>query len=36
MPAGFFLDYTLEGGRVKTVTMEQPPPQASIVLAPVG
>ena len=36
MPAGFFLSYTLENGRVKTVTMEQPAPQTAIVLAPVG
>ena len=32
----FFLAYTLENGRVKTVTMEQPAPQTAIVLAPVG
>jgi CubicO group peptidase (beta-lactamase class C family) len=35
MPDGFFLDYTLANGRVTTVKMEQPPPQPSVVLAPV-
>lgn len=36
LPAGFFLDYTLENGRVTTVKMEQPAPQPTMVLAPVG
>jgi hypothetical protein len=36
MPAGFFLDYTVANGRVTAVKMEQPAPQPSIVLSPVG
>ena len=36
IPAGFFLDYVLDNGRVKSVTMQQPPPQPAMLLAPVG
>jgi CubicO group peptidase (beta-lactamase class C family) len=34
VPAGFFLDYTLEGDRVKLVTLIQPAPQPSLTLVP--
>jgi CubicO group peptidase (beta-lactamase class C family) len=34
VPAGFFLDYTFEGGRVKRVTLIQPAPQPSLSLLP--
>jgi CubicO group peptidase (beta-lactamase class C family) len=36
MPAGFFLDYTVDGGRVTSVKMEQPAPQPTVVLTPVA
>jgi len=36
MPDGFFLDYAIEAGRVKSVKMEQPSPQPTLVLTPVG
>jgi CubicO group peptidase (beta-lactamase class C family) len=34
VPAGFFLDYTLEGGKVQRVTLVQPEPQPAVVLVP--
>jgi CubicO group peptidase (beta-lactamase class C family) len=34
VPAGFFLDYTLEGGRVQRVTLVQPEPQPALTLVP--
>jgi CubicO group peptidase (beta-lactamase class C family) len=34
VPAGFFLDYTLEGDRVKQVTLVQPAPQPTLTLVP--
>jgi CubicO group peptidase (beta-lactamase class C family) len=34
VPAGFFLDYSLEGDRVKQVTLIQPAPQATLTLVP--
>jgi CubicO group peptidase (beta-lactamase class C family) len=34
VPAGFFLDYTLEGGRVRRVTLVQPEPQPALTLIP--
>jgi|RhiMetdeSRZDD1v2_1073273.scaffolds.fasta_scaffold44283_2 CubicO group peptidase (beta-lactamase class C family) len=36
VPAGFFVDYTLDGGRVKSVKLEQPAPQPTLVLTPVS
>ena len=33
-PAGFFLDYTLEGGKVQRVTLVQPEPQPALTLVP--
>jgi len=36
MPDGFFVDYTLDGGRVKSVKLEQPAPQPTLVLTPVS
>jgi hypothetical protein len=36
VPGGFFLDYALDGGRVRTVTLVQPAPQPSLVLEPVA
>lgn len=32
VPAGFFLDYAMEGGRVRQVTLVQPEPQPSLTL----
>ena len=34
VPAGFFLDYTLEGGRVQRVTLVQAEPQPALTLFP--
>ena len=34
LPAGFFLVYTMEGNRVKSVTLEQPSPRPSVTLVP--
>jgi CubicO group peptidase (beta-lactamase class C family) len=34
VPAGFFLDYTMESGRVRRVTLVQPEPQPSLTLVP--
>ncbi|MBA2459369.1 MAG: serine hydrolase [Gemmatimonadales bacterium] len=34
MPAGFFLDYTMKGGRVERVTLVQPAPQPVVTLLP--
>jgi CubicO group peptidase (beta-lactamase class C family) len=36
VPAGFFVDYEFEGGKVKQVTLTQPAPQPSLVLLPVS
>ena len=36
IPEGFFMDYTLDGDRVKRVTLEQPAPQLTLVLTPVS
>jgi CubicO group peptidase (beta-lactamase class C family) len=36
VPAGFYLDYVFEGGKVKQVTLVQPAPQPTLVLHPVG
>jgi CubicO group peptidase (beta-lactamase class C family) len=36
MPAGFFLDYTMTGDRVKSVTLVQPAPQPTLTLLPKG
>ncbi len=36
VPAGFFLDYEFEGGKVKQVTLTQPAPQPTLVLLPVS
>jgi CubicO group peptidase (beta-lactamase class C family) len=36
VPAGFYLDYVFEGGKVKQVTLVQPAPQPTLVLLPVG
>jgi CubicO group peptidase (beta-lactamase class C family) len=34
VPAGFFLDYTMEGDRVKQVSLVQPEPQPTLILVP--
>jgi hypothetical protein len=34
VPAGFFLDYVMDGGRVERVTLVQPEPQPSLILTP--
>jgi CubicO group peptidase (beta-lactamase class C family) len=34
VPSGFFLDYTLAGGRVQRVNLVQPEPQPSVILLP--
>jgi CubicO group peptidase (beta-lactamase class C family) len=34
VPAGFFLDYTLDGGKVRRVTLVQPDPQPALTLVP--
>ncbi len=34
VPAGFFLDYTLDGGKVRRVTLVQPEPQPALTLVP--
>ena len=36
VPDGFFLDYTMEQGKVKSVKLEQAPPQPTMVLTPVA
>ncbi|MGH7713186.1 MAG: DUF3471 domain-containing protein, partial [Gemmatimonadaceae bacterium] len=36
VPAGFFLDYEFEGGKIKQVTLVQPAPQPTLVLLPVS
>lgn len=36
VPAGFFVDYEFEGGKVKQVTLIQPSPQPTLVLVPVS
>ena len=36
MPAGFFLDYTLAGDSLKSVTLVQPEPQPTLTLVPRG
>jgi len=36
MPAGFFLDYTMAGDSVKSVTLVQPEPQPTLTLVPRG
>lgn len=36
VPAGFYLDYVFEGGKVKQVSLVQPAPQPTLVLLPVG
>jgi hypothetical protein len=36
VPAGFFLDYEFEGGKVKQVTLVQPSPQPTLVLFPIS
>ncbi len=36
VPAGFFLDYEFDGGKVKQVTLTQPAPQPTLVLVPVS
>lgn len=36
VPAGFFVDYEFEGGKVKQVTLTQPSPQPTLVLVPVS
>jgi len=36
VPTGFFLDYTLEAGKVRTVTLVQPSPRPSLTLTPVA
>jgi CubicO group peptidase (beta-lactamase class C family) len=36
VPTGFFLDYTLEGGKVRSVTLVQPSPRPSLTLTPAG
>jgi hypothetical protein len=35
VPAGFFLDYAMDGRAVKSVTLEQPSPRPSLTLTPV-
>jgi CubicO group peptidase (beta-lactamase class C family) len=35
IPAGFFLVYAMDGGRVQNVTLEQPSPRPSLTLTPV-
>jgi CubicO group peptidase (beta-lactamase class C family) len=35
-PAGFFLDYTMDGGKVKSVKLIQPEPQPTLTLTPKG
>jgi len=34
VPVGFFLDYTLDGGKVRRVTLVQPVPQPALTLVP--
>jgi CubicO group peptidase (beta-lactamase class C family) len=34
VPAGFFLEYTLDGGKVQRVTLVQPDPQPALTLVP--
>lgn len=36
VPAGFYLDYEFDGGKIKQVTLVQPAPQPTLVLLPVG
>jgi hypothetical protein len=36
VPAGFYLDYAFEEGKVKQVTLVQPAPQPTLVLHPIG
>src|SRR6185503_4434996 len=36
LPAGFFLVYTMEADKVKSVTLEQPLPRPSLVLSPIA
>jgi CubicO group peptidase (beta-lactamase class C family) len=36
VPAGFFLDYEFDGGKIKQVTLVQPAPQPTLVLLPVS
>jgi CubicO group peptidase (beta-lactamase class C family) len=36
IPEGFYMDYTMEGGRVRSVRFEQPSPQPTLTLAPVN
>jgi CubicO group peptidase (beta-lactamase class C family) len=36
VPTGFFLDYTLEAGKVRSVTLVQPSPRPSLTLTPTG
>jgi hypothetical protein len=36
LPAGFFLDYSMAGDRVKSVTLVQPEPQPTLTLIPRG
>ena len=35
VPAGFFLDYALDGKTIKSVTLEQPSPRPSLTLTPI-
>jgi hypothetical protein len=34
IPAGFYLTYTMDGGSVKSVTLEQPSPRPPLTLTP--
>jgi hypothetical protein len=36
VPAGFYLDYVFEGGKIKQATLVQPAPQPTLVLLPVS
>jgi CubicO group peptidase (beta-lactamase class C family) len=35
VPAGFFLDYSMDGRTIKSVTLEQPSPRPSLTLTPI-
>ena len=35
MPAGFFFNYVMDGGKIKSATLEQPPPQITLAFTPV-
>jgi hypothetical protein len=36
MPAGFYLDYKMDGSRVTSVTLVQPDPQPAMTFTPVA